>query len=58
MTRRELNLAIARKTGEKLSIVRTRGFSILKPDSSARAIVNLDQFTSGRTGLFPDRQHR
>ena len=57
MTQRELNRAVAQTTGEKLSTVRDRGFSLVTI-TSAREVVNWERFASERAGLFSERQQR
>lgn len=55
MTQRELNRAVAHTTGERLSTVRTRGFSLIQI-KSVPEVVNWKERTAERAGLIPEQQ--
>lgn len=65
MTQRELNRAVAHATGEDISTIAARGFSILEPDlpdsdyDQAEILsVDWDDLDYERIVFFPDRQRR
>jgi hypothetical protein len=65
MTQSRLNRAVARATGESLSIIQKLGFSIVDPDKpdfdpeptpAMPQTVDWDDFDARRVVLFPTRQ--
>lgn len=63
MTQRKLNRAVARATGEALSTIRRRGFSIFDPEEPVEDLdalprpqtVNWDRLDSQRPAFLPQR---
>ena len=53
MTQRQMERAVARQTGESLSTIRTRGFSIVAPPELAPLVVDWDALEEERVALFP-----
>ncbi|MFZ5831282.1 MAG: hypothetical protein ACOY3P_14420 [Planctomycetota bacterium] len=66
MTKRELNSAVARATGENLHTIVMRGFSIADPPTvdydpeppRRPRMVNWDAVDARRTGILPCRRAR
>lgn len=58
MTQRELNSAIAATTGESVSTIRRRGFSLMEPDDAAPLMMDWDEVRPEPTGIFPSRTLR
>jgi hypothetical protein len=63
MTQRRLDRAVARATGETLSTIRRRGFSVFDPTGRHEELdelprpqtVNWDQLDADRAGYVPQR---
>ena len=53
MTQRQLERAVARQTGESMSTIRNRGFSIVEPPDLEPLVVDWDELQAERLGLFP-----
>ena len=53
MTQRQLERAVARQTGESMSTIRNRGFSIVEPHELEPLVVDWDELQAERLGLFP-----
>jgi hypothetical protein len=60
MTQHALNRAVARATGESVSTIARRGFSLLRvgPVEREPLVIDWDQLDEQRYGMLPDRQHR
>jgi hypothetical protein len=55
MTQREFERELARATGETVSTLRSRGFSLLETPASEPRMVDWDAIDEERVGLFPAR---
>ena len=53
MTQHQLDRAVARHTGESLSTIRSRGFSIVEPPELEPLVVDWDEVQAERIGLLP-----
>ena len=53
MTQAELDREISRVTGESLSTIRNRGFSLVEPPESEPLTVDWDELEANRVGIFP-----
>jgi hypothetical protein len=60
MTRRQMERELAHATGESISTIRNRGFSIVEPPDLEPLVVDWDTVQAERISLFPaqQRQHR
>ena len=58
MTQRELERELARKTGETMGTIRSRGFSLVEPPNLEPQTVDWDELDAERVGIFPGSQHR
>jgi len=60
MNQRQLERAVARQTGESISTIRCRGFSIVEPPELEPLTVDWDALAEERVALFPgyERQHQ
>jgi hypothetical protein len=65
MTQSQLDRAVARATGESLSTIRHRGFTVvemptteLPDDPAAPQVVDWDALEAARTGLLPRQTRR
>jgi hypothetical protein len=57
MTQRELDRELARMTGESLSTIRQRGFSLVEPPELEPLVVDWDALEKQRTAIFPQNAH-
>ncbi len=55
MTQAQMERELARATGESLSTIRSRGFSIIEPPELEPLIVDWDQLDAKRVAVFPSR---
>ena len=53
MTQRQLERAVAERTGESMSTIRNRGFSIVEPQDLEPLVVDWDELQAERLALFP-----
>ena len=53
MTQRELERELARKTGETMGTIRSRGFSLVEPPDPQPQTVDWDELEAERVGIFP-----
>ena len=53
MTQHDLERELARKTGESLSTIRHRGFSLIEAPQAEPLIVDWDQLDAERVGVLP-----
>ncbi len=58
MTHYELERELARKTGESLSTIRGRGFSLVEPPELDPLVIDWDQLESERLRVLPGRRSR
>lgn len=58
MTQQELERALALQTGESLSTIRGRGFSLVEPPRRAPLVVDWDQIDTQRLRVLPNSQRR
>jgi hypothetical protein len=58
MTQREIERELALATGESLSTIRSRGFSIVEPPELEPLTVDWDAVAAERVAIFPDRSRR
>ncbi len=60
MTQAQMERELARATGESLSTIRHRGFSIIEPPELEPLVVNWDALDAKRMAVFPsrNRDHR
>jgi len=56
MTHYDSERGLVRKTGESLSTIRRRGFSLVKPPELVPLIIDWDQLKSDRPRVLPARQ--
>jgi hypothetical protein len=55
MTQAQMERELARATGESLSTIRSRGFSIIEPPELEPLIVDWDLLDAKRVAVFPSR---
>ena len=55
MTQAQLECELARATGESLSTIRSRGFSIVEPPELKPLVVDWDVLDAKRVAVFPSR---
>ena len=55
MTQAQMERELARATGESLSTIRHRGFSIIEPPELEPLVVDWDQLDAKRVAVFPPR---
>ena len=53
MTRNEIDYAVACATGESLSTIRRRGFSLVEPTWPAPLVMDWEEYDENRPGIFP-----
>ena len=60
MTQAQMERELARATGESISTIRSRGFSIIEPPELEPLVVDWDQLDAKRVAMFPsrNRDHR
>jgi len=58
MNQRQLDRAVARQTGESLSTIRNRGFSIVEPPELEPLVLDWDELQAERVALFPGYERR
>lgn len=58
MTQCELERELTRVTGESITTIRRRGFSIVEPPALEPLTVNWDALEAERIAIFPNRQNR
>lgn len=56
MTQRELERELAVRTGESLTTIRCRGFSLVEPPDLKPLIVDWDQLAAERVRMLPERR--
>ena len=56
MTQRELELELARRTGESLSTIRRRGFDLVERTEPEPLIVDWDQLDAERMRMLPGKK--
>ena len=55
MTQTEMERELARATGESLSTIRHRGFSIVEPPELEPLVIDWDSLDDKRVAVFPPR---
>ena len=58
MTQSDLERELARKTGETMGTIRSRGFSFVEPPHLEPQTVDWDELDAARVGIFPGSQYR
>jgi hypothetical protein len=58
MTQSEIELAVARATGESLATIRRLGINTIIPVAEEPLTVDWDEVDSHRLGIFPSRGRR
>ena len=56
MTQSQFERELSRATGESISTIRSRGFSLVEPPELEPLVVNWDEVQAERMGLFPTRE--
>ena len=56
MTQAQVDQAVSRVTGESLSTIRNRGFSIVEPPELEPLTIDWDEVQAERVALFPGQQ--
>ena len=58
MTQRQLEREVASATGESMTTIRRRGFSLVEPEYPEPLVLDWDDLDAERTSLFPAHYHR
>ena len=58
MSQSQIDRAVARRTGESLSTIRSYGFSIVEPPEREPLTVDWDALQAERVALFPAQRER
>ena len=58
MTQADLNRQVASCTGETVTTIRKRGFSLIAPEYPPPRVLDWDKLEARRVGVFPNRQRR